>query len=146
MKTTRAAKRAPRRPCARRFAHHRPEVEAHRLHGEAFPFLDGTAHFSLWPARLAATAGVQILPAFIVRTGTERYRLHIEDPIDCHESDGPREIMEKLVKVFEIYVRRYSDQWLMVRPFWDDETTVNAPGARSDRNRESQSASQSSHA
>jgi KDO2-lipid IV(A) lauroyltransferase len=129
---------------------------AQRLHGESFPFLDGSAHFSLWPARLAVTAGVPVLPAFIVRTGVESYCIHIEDPVECQESDDPRAVMEKLVKVFESYVQRYPDQWLMVRPFWDDATAVNQndpPGGQppknhpreSGRNPETRSASRSSH-
>ena len=125
---------------------------AQQLHGENFPFLDGTAQFSPWPARLAVTAGVPILPAFIVRPGLESYRIHMEDAIHCSETDDPSQVMERLVKVFEVYVKRYPDQWLMVRPFWNESPAINQNDvnqndpSESDRTPESRSATQSSHA
>jgi len=103
---------------------------AAQLHGEPFPFLDGTAHFSLWPARLAVTAGVPILPAFMVRARDNSLRIHLETPIECHEGDDPRAVMENLVPVFEDYVRRYPDQWLMVRSFWDESVETSNHGFR----------------
>lgn len=88
--------------------------------GESFEFLGGEAHFSLWPARLAETAGVPVIPAFIARTDSGGFRMHLEPPLEPGDHDSPRDLMESLVSVFETYVKRYPDQWLMVRPFWPE--------------------------
>jgi KDO2-lipid IV(A) lauroyltransferase len=85
--------------------------------GERFPFLHGTAAFSLWPARLALASGAPILPAFNLRGPDGRYRLHLEPPIFPAAGGEPREILAELVRVFERYVREHGDQWLMIRRF-----------------------------
>ena len=107
--------------------------------GERFRFLDGEAHFSLWPARLAIAASVPILPAFTVRVSADRFRLHLEPIVEVHPDDDPRELTARLVQKFERFVRTYPDQWLMVRPFWKDDQQAAAPSynargaARSDK-------------
>ena len=76
----------------------------------------------------------------------------MEDAIHCSETDDPSQVMERLVKVFEVYVKRYPDQWLMVRPFWNESPAINQNDvnqndpSESDRTPESRSATQSSHA
>ncbi len=86
--------------------------------GEAFEFLGGEANFSQWPTRLSHNANVPILPSFIVRTPSGGFKIFIEEPMFPKDFNSPREMMQELVKVFEVYVQRYPDQWLMVRPFW----------------------------
>ena len=86
--------------------------------GERFPFLHGTAAFSVWPARLSLASGAPILPSFNVRKADGRYCLQLEPPIFPTPEKNPREILQELVTVFERYVREHGDQWLMIRKFW----------------------------
>ena len=86
--------------------------------GQAFPFLDGEASFSSWPGRLAVTSGAPILPAFTIRQPDQTLCLYLEEPLIAGADDSPESIMEKLVAIFERYVRQYPEQWLMIRPFW----------------------------
>ncbi len=94
--------------------------------GEPFPFLHGTATFSLWPARLSLSSGAPILPAFNVRGPDGRYQLRLEPPIFPREGREPRDIAAELVQVFERYVSAHAGQWLMIRGFWLAEPS--APG------------------
>jgi KDO2-lipid IV(A) lauroyltransferase len=89
--------------------------------GERFSFLHGTAPFSLWPARLSLASGAPILPAFNVRKSDGSYCLQLEPPIFPTEGASSREILEELVSVFERYVSKHGDQWLMIRKFWVEE-------------------------
>lgn len=89
--------------------------------GEPFRFFDGEARFSLWPARLAISAGVPILPAFTVKLPGGGFRCQLEPPVFPAGGQDPRRMMEPLVELFESMIRRYPDQWLMVRPFWTGE-------------------------
>ncbi len=88
--------------------------------GEEISFLGAPASFSVWPVRLALAAEVAILPAFTTRGLDGRYTLHLENPIDPAGRE-PQAILEDLVAVYERYLRRYRDQWLMVRPFWKEQ-------------------------
>ncbi len=87
--------------------------------GEEISLLGAPANFSVWPARLALAAEVAILPAFTTRGPDGRYTLHLEKPIDPRGRE-PRAILEDLVAVYERYLRRYREQWLMVRGFWKE--------------------------
>jgi KDO2-lipid IV(A) lauroyltransferase len=86
--------------------------------GEPFPFLHGSAIFSLWPARLSLASGAPIVPAFNLREPDGSCRLYLEAPIFPSSAREPRAMMEELIRVFERYVREHADQWLMIRRFW----------------------------
>ncbi len=104
------------------------ELEARRR-GERFRFLHGFAHFSLWPARLAIQAGAPVLPAFTVREADGSFCLHLEEPIQPRPEEEPARFMARLVEVFERYVKKFPEQWLMVRPFWEEEEDAAARSA-----------------
>lgn len=87
--------------------------------GEWFPFLDGEARFLTWPARTSLASGAPLLPCFVVydaRAGG--YRVQIEPAIYPEEVGGVEEAMRRLVAVYEEYVRRYPDQWLILHRYW----------------------------
>ena len=88
--------------------------------GDPYPFLGGTARFLTWPARLAVTSGAPIVPCFIVRQPDGGYRLFMEPAILPEEQDGVNGIMTALVDVYERYVRRYPEQWLILHPYWSE--------------------------
>ncbi|MBI4583720.1 MAG: lysophospholipid acyltransferase family protein [Planctomycetes bacterium] len=113
------------------------ELEARRR-GERFRFLHGFANFSLWPARLAIHAGAPVLPAFTVREADGSFCLHLEEPLHPRPHEEPARFMARLVEVFERYVKKFPEQWLMVRPFWaeeEDEVTRLASAGGKERGR-----------
>ena len=87
--------------------------------GAEFPFLDGRARFHDWPARLSIASGAPILPCFVPFEGEDaEERIHLEEPILPEDAGDADEIMRRLVAVFERYVRRYPDQWLILHDYW----------------------------
>lgn len=85
--------------------------------GERFPFFDAPAPFTTWPAELALKSGASILPSFVVRDDTGRYRLEIHEPIPAAGGD-PADLTRRLVATFEDVVRRHPDQWLIIHRYW----------------------------
>jgi KDO2-lipid IV(A) lauroyltransferase len=75
-------------------------------------------------AILAMTTGAPVFPVFVVLEKDRRYLGIIEKPIYFDGSRREererviREGMEKIVRVFEHYIRRYPDQWYNFYPFW----------------------------
>jgi KDO2-lipid IV(A) lauroyltransferase len=85
--------------------------------GRVYPFLGGRARFLDWPARLAKASGAPLLPCFVLRDDRGQYFACLEPPIEpTGEVD---EIMQRLIAVFERYVRRYPDQWLILHSYWE---------------------------
>lgn len=87
--------------------------------GELYPFLGGQARFLEWPARLARASGAPLLPCFVLRDEAGSYFARIEPPIEPEGS--VREITAQLVAVFERFVRRFPDQWLILHSYWEPE-------------------------
>ena len=85
--------------------------------GVAYPFLDGTARFFAWPARLSKASGAPIVPCFVVREDGH-YVPRLEPPIHPEDHEDATSIMKALVAVYEDYVRRYPDQWLILHKYW----------------------------
>lgn len=94
--------------------------------GEPFPFFDGQARFLTWPARLSIASGAPLLPCFVVREADGRYSLRIEAPLfpEGEQRESARELMGRLVPVFEDYVRRYPDQWLILHRYWEPASAL----------------------
>ena len=90
-----------------------------RAGAEVLPFLGGRAPFLALPARAAVASGAPVLPCFIVRDRPGRYRLEMAAPI--FPDGGKEDIMKRLVSVFEEYVRRYREQWLVIHRYWTDD-------------------------
>ncbi|MBI3722605.1 lysophospholipid acyltransferase family protein [bacterium] len=87
--------------------------------GRLYPFLGGNARFQNLPARISAASRAPLLPCFVVRDERSGYRLEIAEPIfpDERGEDG---LMERLILVFEQYVRRFPEQWLCIHRYWSD--------------------------
>lgn len=89
--------------------------------GKRYPFLGGWARFLDWPARLAVASGAPIVPSFVVRDAAGEYRVEMCEAI-LPEAEGDAEaIMRRLVAAFEVYARRYPEQWLILHRYWEDE-------------------------
>jgi KDO2-lipid IV(A) lauroyltransferase len=102
--------------------------------GKAYPFFDGQAKFLTWPARTALASGAPLLPCFVVRADDGEYTVHLEPPIvPGRDGDDVDALMQKLVPVFERYVRAHPEQWLILHPYWEEsapaEATAQAPSA-----------------
>jgi KDO2-lipid IV(A) lauroyltransferase len=93
------------------------------------PFCGKPAPFPLGPATLARATGTPLLPTFIIADADRtNCTFHVEAPIEVartrdREADV-REATERVVAVYERYVRTYPEQWFNFFDFW------NPPAAR----------------
>ena len=75
------------------------------------------------PFVLALASGAPIYPLFIVRAGSQKYKIIAREPIVCSRSSGARdEVIAQAMKrwsvVLEQTVRRYWPQWYAFAPFF----------------------------
>ncbi|HZS40243.1 MAG TPA: lysophospholipid acyltransferase family protein [Polyangia bacterium] len=89
------------------------------------PFCGRPAPFPLGPATLARATGCPLVPVFVV-SGPDRAscKVIVEPPIEVartrdREADA-REAMERVVEVYQSFVRRYPEQWFNFYDFWSD--------------------------
>ena len=102
------------------------------------PFFGRPAPFPLGPATLARATRAPIVPVFLVREGWKGLSIHVEAPIEVERtSDRERDLgeaTERLVRVYESFVRRYPEQWFNFHDFWAEPvvTMVEAESAPGD--------------
>jgi Kdo2-lipid IVA lauroyltransferase/acyltransferase len=92
-------------------------------------FCGAPAPFPIGPATLARATGAPLLPTFIIADADRTHcTFHVEAPIEVprtRDRDADvRAATEKVVAVYERYVRRYPEQWFNFFDFW------NPPAAR----------------
>jgi KDO2-lipid IV(A) lauroyltransferase len=75
------------------------------------------------PAAIARRRGVPLLPAYSRRVGEDRYVVHVDPPIPPPADgeaytgkEGARELMQRVVERFEVFIREYPEQWYAFRP------------------------------
>lgn len=78
-------------------------------------------------AYLALASGAPVLPVFVPLEGS-RYATLMEEPIyftgeHGRHGEAIREGMERILRVFEKYIRQYPDQWYNFFDYWDGATT-----------------------
>jgi len=93
-------------------------------HTMTLDFFGRPAQIPLGAAYLSLASGAPVIPVFVPLEGT-RYSTLMEEPIHFRggHKDHPEAIragIEQLVAVFEIYIRRYPDQWYNFFPYWDE--------------------------
>jgi KDO2-lipid IV(A) lauroyltransferase len=95
----------------------RPVDEAHGEVALEVDFFGRPWKMPAGPMHLAKMTGAPIMPAFTVTEG-DRYRAVAEDLIyvDSDDENGERRAAEKVVAVFEDYIRKYPDQWYNFEP------------------------------
>jgi len=91
--------------------------------GMLIDFFGKPARFPTGPVLLAKSTGAAIMPAFIVLGPDGKYKA-IADSIVDMEFSGDREKdirvnLEKIVRIFEKYIREYVDQWYNFTYLWD---------------------------
>ena len=72
------------------------------------------------PAALSIRSQLPVLPTFLIREGTWKFRLYFEPAIwprreNTHEA-SIRGMVERYAAVIERYVKRFPEQWLMFQP------------------------------
>ncbi len=93
--------------------------------GPKLPFLGRSVSFPVGPFRIAAAAGVPILPVFVLREEDGTYRTVVEAPIRVEAvSRGRREEVERsamleFVAILERTVRENGEQWYIFSRFWE---------------------------
>ena len=84
-------------------------------------FFGKTVRLPDGPVRLARASGAPIVTGYCRRSGSRRYRIHLERLIDASEATALSE-GEALARVYgavERFIRENADQWIMFRRFWD---------------------------
>lgn len=93
--------------------------------GRALPFLGRDVSFPVGPFRIAAAAGVPLLPVFVLRRADGTYRTVVEAPIRVEAArrgereEAERRAMTDFVGVLERTLREYHTQWYTFSRFWE---------------------------
>ncbi|MBU4310477.1 lysophospholipid acyltransferase family protein [bacterium] len=86
-------------------------------------FFGKEAYFPTGPAILSLLTGAPIVPGFVLYQGRGRYYGVAEEPIYAKDTGNRekdiRRTLEKIIRVFEKYIRQYPDQWYNFYPFWE---------------------------
>ena len=84
------------------------------------PFFGKPAGTVLGPGVLSARTGATVLFCCCMRVGPNRYRVHIEPPLEPQpgfETNGEG-MMHTINQTLERYIRRYPEQWLWFHDRW----------------------------
>lgn len=97
-------------------------------HTVTLDFFDRPTEIPLGAAYLALASGAPVIPAFIPLEG-KRYATILEEPIRFRRGDrghdkAIREGTEKILRVFERYIRNYPDQWYNLYDYWENRNTT----------------------
>jgi KDO2-lipid IV(A) lauroyltransferase len=93
--------------------------------GRPLPFLGRNVSFPVGPFRIAAAAGVPLLPVFVLREKDGAYRTVVEAPIRVEAAsrgrreEAERSAMMEFVAILERTVRENGEQWYMFSRFWE---------------------------
>ena len=94
-----------------------------RNKGIFLPFLGKTASVNIGPAVLAIRTKALVWPIFLQRVGKGRYTVHLEEPLDPTQLQGPMQDKVKTVASFytravEQMVLRFPEQWFWMHKRW----------------------------
>lgn len=100
------------------------DLEVRRLAGEHIPFFGQPALTMTAPAGLARARKLPLVPVRCVlpHPGAKRYRLSVETPLhlnrDLPRKEAATEILTRLNKLFENWIRETPDQWAWHQSRW----------------------------
>jgi KDO2-lipid IV(A) lauroyltransferase len=80
------------------------------------PFFAAPTPLPFGALRLARATGAALIPAAMVRTGAQRYRVLIETPVASDGEDAS--IMRRLLAPLESQIAAHPHQWCLFRPLW----------------------------
>jgi KDO2-lipid IV(A) lauroyltransferase len=93
-------------------------------HGIVVDFFDIPSQTHVTAPLLARRTGASIVPVFVVRRGTGRYQIEINEPLELvHSSNEARDLeinTRKLNRIFEGYIKRYPHHWFWLHRRWKD--------------------------
>ena len=93
-------------------------------HGIVVDFFDIPSQTHVTAPLLAWRTGASIVPVFVVRRGTGRYRIEINEPLElAHTAKEARDLetnTRRLNRIFEGYIRRYPQHWFWLHRRWKD--------------------------
>ena len=92
--------------------------------GRKMRFMGGHMMLPTGPAKLALASGAPIVPIFSIRRPDGAVRLFVEPPIWVASDDEVDRALEQFARTLERYLRRYPDQWLMIRRAWCEDTPL----------------------
>jgi KDO2-lipid IV(A) lauroyltransferase len=97
--------------------------------GMDMEFFGRQCTFPTGVARFALMADVPIIPYFIIRTGTGKFRALTYEPLDIPENgsrdDKIRDILRQYIDILEKLISSYPEFWFAFYPFWEESP----PGA-----------------
>jgi len=93
--------------------------------GRAMPILGGNLPLPTGPVRLALVTGAPIVPVFSIRRPHGQIELFIEPPIRVPDGRAVDSAFEQVAAVLAKYLRRYPQQWLMIRRAWCEDCCGN---------------------
>lgn len=92
---------------------------------QAVPILGGHLALPLGPVTLSRLVGSPIVPVFTVRTGLDRYAVHLLEPIFADAeppgSDGLDPALVKVGQAIERFVAAHPEQWLVLEPAFAED-------------------------
>lgn len=102
-------------------------------HTITLEFFGRPAAIPLGAAYLALATGAPIIPVFVPLEGS-RYATIMEEPIyvtggHALHQKAVRDGVERVLRVFETYIRLYPDQWYNFFDYWGGETTEKEKGS-----------------
>jgi KDO2-lipid IV(A) lauroyltransferase len=93
-------------------------------HGIVVDFFDIPSQTHVTAPILARRTGANIIPVFVVRKSTGRYRIEINEPLNlAHTSNEAGDLKtntRNLNRIFEDYIRRYPHHWFWLHRRWKD--------------------------
>ena len=98
------------------------DLEVRRLDGEFLDFFGRPALFMTAPAALARAHGVPLIPVRCTTLDARRYRLRVEAPLelrpDLDRRQATRELLTRLVAVYERWIREAPCEWAWHQNRW----------------------------
>jgi len=93
-------------------------------HGIAVDFFGIPSQTHITAPLLARRTGASIIPLFVIRKGSGRYRIEINEPIKLvRTSDEASDLMKntrKINQIFEDYIMKYPQHWFWLHRRWKD--------------------------
>ncbi len=92
--------------------------------GERIKFFERETLIPKGPAVFSLRTGSPIIPTFMLRQKSNRFRLVFEKPISHQPTDNEendvKTLINSYISVIERYTRKHPDQWYVFRNIWND--------------------------
>ncbi len=98
------------------------DQDVESVEGVFVKFFGKDAYTPTGPVKIGMIAGVDILPAFMIRKADNTYKFVVEKPIvlsrEGDKEDNVRKYTQEWTDVLERYVKEYPDQWVWIHNRW----------------------------